>query len=95
MNEEFLCHCKQQLSDNLKTSPDTLENLKFILGTIADIRNMSLRVEMRYIDIQERYRTLAMYNIQVSSSVSHLAMKKQDTRPVKSRGFIYLPGSGG
>lgn len=46
-------------------TPDTLEDLKFVLATIADIRDMSLVVEMRYRDIQERYRTLTMYNIEV------------------------------
>ena len=42
-----------------------MEDLKFVLGTIADIRNMSMAVEMRFTDIQERYRTLTMYNIEV------------------------------
>ncbi len=36
-----------------------------MLGVIADIRFMSLEVEIQYKDIQERYRTLAMYNIAV------------------------------
>ncbi|XP_051514176.1 dynein axonemal heavy chain 10 [Myxocyprinus asiaticus] len=53
-----------KLSDNLKRSPNTLEDLKFVLGTITDIRDMSLSVEMRINDIQERYRTLSMYNIE-------------------------------
>ncbi|MGH0156714.1 UNVERIFIED_CONTAM: hypothetical protein FKN15_032047 [Acipenser sinensis] len=55
-----------QLSENLKRSPETLEDLKFVLGTIADIRDMSLTVEMRVRDIQERYRTLAMYNVHIT-----------------------------
>ncbi|MBN3296580.1 DYH10 protein, partial [Amia calva] len=54
----------QQLFQNLKRNPDTLEDLKFVLGTIADIRDMSLTVEMRFTDIQERYRTLRMYSVQ-------------------------------
>ncbi|XP_044053526.1 dynein axonemal heavy chain 10 isoform X1 [Siniperca chuatsi] len=54
-----------QLSTKLKQSPDTFEELKSILSTISDIRDMSLDVEMRFIDIQERYRTLAMYKIEV------------------------------
>ncbi|XP_036382121.1 dynein heavy chain 10, axonemal [Megalops cyprinoides] len=54
----------QQLSENLKKSPDTLEDLKFVLGTISDIRAMSLAVEMRFRDIQERYRTLKIYNVE-------------------------------
>ncbi len=59
-------YCEQKLSDTLKRSPNTLEDLKFVLGTITDIRDMSLSVEMRINDIQERYRTLSMYNVEVS-----------------------------
>ncbi|KAK3539191.1 hypothetical protein QTP86_029601 [Hemibagrus guttatus] len=68
----------QQLSENLKRSPDTLEDLKFVLGTIYNIRNMSLRVEIRYRDIQERYRTLAMYNIQAAEDELHLMAQIED-----------------
>lgn len=56
---------KQQLSKKLKQSPDTFEELKSVLGTISDIRNMSVDVEFRFIDIQERYRVLAMYKLEV------------------------------
>ncbi|XP_043925694.1 dynein axonemal heavy chain 10 [Protopterus annectens] len=62
-----------QLSSNLKKTPDTLEDLKFVLGTVADIRDMSLVIEMRFRDIQERYRTLKVYNIQVTDSEKELA----------------------
>ncbi|KAL0979348.1 hypothetical protein UPYG_G00183960 [Umbra pygmaea] len=62
-----------QLSKDLKRSPDNLEDLKFILGTISNIRNMSLTVEMRFTDIQERYRTLAMYKIQVTEEELELS----------------------
>lgn len=54
------------MSENLKRSPDTLEDLKFVLKAIADIKDMSLTVEMRIADIQERYRTIAMYNIAIT-----------------------------
>ncbi|XP_071826175.1 dynein axonemal heavy chain 10-like isoform X2 [Apostichopus japonicus] len=56
----------QTMSENLKRSPDTLEDLKFVLKAIADIKDMSLTVEMRIADIQERYRTIAMYNIAIT-----------------------------
>ncbi|XP_077995609.1 dynein axonemal heavy chain 10-like isoform X2 [Glandiceps talaboti] len=56
----------EQLSEDLKKSPDTLEDLKFVLRVIADIKDMSLNVEMRFVDILERYRTLAMYDIEVT-----------------------------
>lgn len=56
---------QQELSKNLRQSPNTFEDLKFVLGTISDIRDMSLDVELRYTNIQERYRTLAMYKVEV------------------------------
>ncbi|KAJ8266677.1 hypothetical protein GJAV_G00133350 [Gymnothorax javanicus] len=56
----------QELSEALKRSPDTLDDLKFALGTISNIRAMSLSVEMRYTDIQEKYRTLALYRVEAS-----------------------------
>uniref|UniRef100_A0A7N8XJR9 Dynein axonemal heavy chain 10 n=1 Tax=Mastacembelus armatus TaxID=205130 RepID=A0A7N8XJR9_9TELE len=49
-----------ELSSKLKQSPDTFEDLKSVLGTISDIRDKSLDVEMRFTDIKERYRTMAM-----------------------------------
>lgn len=55
----------QTLSENLKTPPDSLEELKIVLSTITAIRGMSFTVELKYLDIWERYRTLAMYDIQV------------------------------
>lgn len=53
----------------LKQSPDTFKELKSVLSTISNIRDMSLDVELRFNDIQERYRTLAMYKVQVLHSV--------------------------
>ncbi|XP_073442216.1 dynein axonemal heavy chain 10 [Dendrobates tinctorius] len=64
-----------RLSINLMVAPDTLEDLKFVLATIADIRDMSLVVEMRYRDIQERYRTLTMYNIEFDEEEKILSEK--------------------
>lgn len=46
-------------------APKTLEDLKFVLMTINSIRLMSITVESRANDIQERYRTLDMHNIMV------------------------------
>lgn len=57
----------QRLTENLQRPPDSLEDFKIVLGAIANIRSMSFKVEVRYLDIWERYRTLAMYNIPVSS----------------------------
>ncbi|XP_070572584.1 dynein axonemal heavy chain 10-like isoform X2 [Ptychodera flava] len=62
----------EQLTQDLKKTPDTLEDLKFVLRVIADIKDMSLNVEMRFVDIQERYRTLAMYTIEVTEEENTL-----------------------
>ncbi|XP_035641685.1 dynein axonemal heavy chain 10 [Oncorhynchus keta] len=62
-----------QLSENLKRSPNTLEDLKFVLGTISDIRDMSLAVEMRFTDIKERYRTLGMYKVEATEEELQLS----------------------
>ncbi|XP_072207474.1 dynein axonemal heavy chain 10 [Excalfactoria chinensis] len=64
-----------RLSQDLKTPPDSLEELKIVLGTIAAIRGMSFTVEMRYLDIWEKYRTLAMYDIQVPKEEQEMADK--------------------
>ncbi|XP_060580911.1 dynein axonemal heavy chain 10-like isoform X1 [Ruditapes philippinarum] len=71
-----------QLSDNLDTksddleqTPSTLEDLKFVLTTISDIKAMSLEVEDKIRDIQERYRTLSMYDIEVTDQEKELQWK--------------------
>uniref|UniRef100_A0A3B3TNK4 Dynein axonemal heavy chain 10 n=1 Tax=Poecilia latipinna TaxID=48699 RepID=A0A3B3TNK4_9TELE len=53
------------LDKKLKKSPETFDDLKSVLSTISDIRAMSLDVEIRILDIQEKYRTLAMHNVKV------------------------------
>ncbi|ELK14270.1 Dynein heavy chain 10, axonemal [Pteropus alecto] len=62
----------ESLAKNLKKSPSTLEDLKFVLATIAEIRSKSLVMELRYRDVQERYRTMAMYNIYPSDAEKEL-----------------------
>ncbi|XP_064378089.1 dynein axonemal heavy chain 10 [Dromaius novaehollandiae] len=65
----------ERLAQNLKRPPDSLEDLKFVLGTIAEIKDMSFKVELKYLDIQERYRTLAMYSIPVAKEEQEMADK--------------------
>uniref|UniRef100_A0A8C2R7B6 AAA+ ATPase domain-containing protein n=1 Tax=Capra hircus TaxID=9925 RepID=A0A8C2R7B6_CAPHI len=69
-------HCPlwdRSLNKNLKKSPSTLEDLKFVLATIAEIRSKSLVMELRYRDVQERYRTMAMYGLFPSDAEKELA----------------------
>ena len=56
----------QDKSDDLEQSPTRLDDLKFVLSTISEIKIMSLDVETRIRDITEKYRTLSMYGIEVS-----------------------------
>ncbi|XP_009082982.1 PREDICTED: dynein heavy chain 10, axonemal, partial [Acanthisitta chloris] len=72
--ELFSLHKEMQnLSENLNRPPDTLEDLKMVLGTMAEIKDMSFEVELKYLDIWERYRTLAMYNIPVTKEEQEMA----------------------
>lgn len=55
----------QKSSATLKLEPTTFEELKTVLTAISDIRNVAVEIEMKLFDIQERYRTLAMYKVKV------------------------------
>ncbi|XP_071339029.1 dynein axonemal heavy chain 10 [Trachinotus anak] len=68
-----------QLSTKLKQTPDTFESLKSVLGTISDIKHMSLDVELRFTDIKERYRTLAMYKVEVGEDELELVASIDQT----------------
>ncbi|XP_061907302.1 dynein axonemal heavy chain 10-like isoform X2 [Entelurus aequoreus] len=73
--KEELLNLKEELMllfEKLQQSPDTFENLKNVLGTISDIRDMSLNVKLSITDIQEKYRTLAMYKVQVGEDEKEL-----------------------
>ncbi|XP_062480123.1 dynein axonemal heavy chain 10 isoform X3 [Pezoporus occidentalis] len=63
----------QRLTENLQRPPDSLEDFKIVLGAIANIKSMSFEVEVKYLDIWERYRTLAMYNIPVAKEEQDMA----------------------
>ncbi|KAI9102678.1 dynein heavy chain and region D6 of dynein motor-domain-containing protein [Phlyctochytrium arcticum] len=52
---------------DLERTPETLDDLTFVLDIIAELRYASEDVEMRYRDIQEAYRTLRMYRIDVDT----------------------------
>ncbi|BFZ18669.1 hypothetical protein BsWGS_21707 [Bradybaena similaris] len=59
-------------SDDLEQTPSTLDDLKSVLSTISDIKAISLDVLNKIRDIQERYYTLAMYDIQVDEKEREL-----------------------
>lgn len=55
-----------QLEQDLSADPQDLDTLKFVLKTIADVADMGMDVELKYLDTMERYRTLRQYSIAVS-----------------------------
>ncbi|CAM9101409.1 unnamed protein product [Chrysoparadoxa australica] len=55
----------KQLEDDLATDPKDLESLKFVLNTISAITAMGMDMELEYLDVMERYRTLQQYSIEV------------------------------
>ncbi|XP_038008579.1 dynein heavy chain 10, axonemal [Motacilla alba alba] len=54
-----------KLSENLNRPPETLDDLRVVLSAFGVVRDIAVEVELRYLDIGERYRTLALYNIPV------------------------------
>ncbi|RMC05733.1 hypothetical protein DUI87_17276 [Hirundo rustica rustica] len=56
----------QRLSENVNRPPETLDDLRVVLNAFGVVKGITMEVELRYLDIGERYRTLAMYNIPVS-----------------------------
>uniref|UniRef100_H2ZL67 Dynein heavy chain tail domain-containing protein n=1 Tax=Ciona savignyi TaxID=51511 RepID=H2ZL67_CIOSA len=70
---------KNQMGKDLERSPDSLEDLKFVLGVISNTKTISLDVEMRIRDIIERYRTIGMYKIEFSDEERNLITQEQIT----------------
>lgn len=60
-----LKHDLEQRSEDLKDSPSSLEDLKMILQTIQDIKDISLTVEEKIIDTEERYRVMKMHEMTI------------------------------
>lgn len=52
-------------TENIAAETTDIEQLKFVLNCIAEIQEMTLDVELEILDINERYRTLVRYNINV------------------------------
>ncbi|KAI8814786.1 dynein heavy chain and region D6 of dynein motor-domain-containing protein [Cladochytrium replicatum] len=55
----------KKFDDGLARSPSTLDDLTFVLNIISDIHAVSEDVELQYRDVQEAYRTLEMYQVEV------------------------------
>eukprot|EP00899_Mesostigma_viride_P018540 jgi/Mesvir1/26688/Mv20468-RA.1 len=53
----------QGYRDNLRKEPASLEDLKFVLNVIAEIYAVSMKVEMEYVDLEERVRTRQLHSL--------------------------------
>ncbi|CAF4691617.1 unnamed protein product, partial [Rotaria sp. Silwood1] len=51
-----------EYENNLKRTTDTLEDLKFVLRTIAEIQNQSDVIETKINDVKDKYNLLESYN---------------------------------
>ncbi|KAJ3134855.1 Dynein heavy chain 10, axonemal [Physocladia obscura] len=54
----------QRFEEDLQRTPETLDDLTFVLNIIADIRRSSEEIELKYLDVMEAYRTLTLNNIE-------------------------------
>ena len=46
----------KSLSEELQKTPVTLDELKQVLNTINTIRSSSMNMELKYVDLEERFR---------------------------------------
>eukprot|EP01051_Picozoa_sp_SAG22_P023693 SAG22_NODE_6227_length_883_cov_1.151786_1_plen_148_part_00 len=53
---------------NNRAKPKKIDQLKFLLNCIADIKSSSMERELEYMDIAERFRTLELYSIEVDEA---------------------------
>ena len=54
-----------EYTENMLAKPKKIDQLKFLLNAISEIKNSSMERELEYMDIAERYRTLELYSIVV------------------------------
>lgn len=50
-----------RLEDELHKTPVTLEELKQVLNVINSIRTTSMNMELRYVDLEERFRQACLF----------------------------------
>ncbi|KAJ3321068.1 Dynein heavy chain 10, axonemal [Boothiomyces sp. JEL0866] len=56
----------KQYEKDISRSPQSLDDLTFVLNVIADINNASEEVELLYRNVIESYRTLKMYKLPIN-----------------------------
>jgi dynein heavy chain len=54
-----------ELNAEISKDPKDLDTLKLVLNNVAGIQERSMDMELKYMDVNERYRTLRNYSIEV------------------------------
>ena len=54
------------LEEELHKVPVTLEELKQVLNVINTIRSTSMNMELRYVDLEERFRSAGLSHLRVA-----------------------------
>lgn len=62
------------LEEQVASETADLDQLKFVLNIIAEVLNLTQDIELEMVDITERYRTLAKYEIHVPSDEMEAAL---------------------
>jgi hypothetical protein len=60
-----------KLEADLSQEPTDLEQLKFVLNAIAAVANSRMDMELEYLDVMERYRTLKHYEVKPFHTLLH------------------------
>ena len=55
----------ERFQTDMSSDPKDLTELKFVLNVIGDISDASMDMELDYLDVAERYKTLERYGIPV------------------------------
>ena len=62
----------KELDEELHKTPATLEELKQVLNVINTIRRTSMNMELRYVDLEERFRQVGHTAILSRASAAHI-----------------------
>jgi dynein heavy chain len=78
-----LHHLEEKMAkweSDLEMPTKNLEDLKYLLNVVAEIGSDGMNMELSYLDVIERYRTLEIYNIPVEDESEKTMAKSIDSR---------------
>ncbi|GMI47335.1 hypothetical protein TrCOL_g3071 [Triparma columacea] len=80
-SKKILDSCQEKIDKflaEMSQDPANLDELKFVLNVIGDISNASMDMELDYLDVTERYKTLERYSIKVPEEELAAALSLKD-----------------